>query len=379
MKRIISYIILLFMGTALSHAQQNNFDADIQAIRNNAVPDFRFVYDDYMQYAPAGVMVLMKACTYESRSSWPRMLVSDAFSTAIMAATVNGLKYTVQRPRPDGSQNNSFPSGHTATSFMSATMLHKEYGWRSPWFSIGAYTVATASGVSRILNNKHWMTDIVGGAAVGIGSVHLGYYLTDLIFKEKGLNGSFDEPSYIYDFEAKHYVAELSFGHRLFIGGAGTSRPDHGGLVSLSTDIPVVPGIGVKVRGSAGSLIFKEGLSSLNMYSTTVGGYWNFFYSKRFEFQAHASAGAAWTAKAANLAAISGCTDKNLVTGAVSPVSTSLAAGARADISAGLGASFMLDSNFKVKLFAEYETVSSPAGRPWLNSIVLGWSSAWFW
>ncbi len=378
MKRIISHIIcafaLLFAGTGLAHAQQNNFDSDIHAIRNNAVPDFRFAYDDYMQYAPAGVMVLMKACTYESRSSWGRMLVSDAFSTALMAATVNGLKYTVQRPRPDGSRNNSFPSGHTATSFMSATMLHMEYGWRSPWFSIGAYTVATASGVSRILNNKHWMTDIIGGASVGIGAVHLGYYLTDLIFRKRGLSSAYEKPSFIYDVAEKHYVAELSFGHRHFFGGGSGSdfssdfgsdfsgsgskvtRPLRSGVVSLSTDIPLVPNIGVKARASANSLIFAEGHPSSNMYSGSLGGYWNFFYTKRFEFQVHASAGTAWIID--------------------SPI---LSAGARADISAGLAASFMLDSNFKLKLFADYETVSSPADRPWLNSIVLGWSSAWFW
>ncbi len=395
MRRIISHIIcafaLLFAGAGLAHGQQNNFDSDIHAIRNNATPDFRFVYDDYMQYASAGVMVLMKACTYESRSSWGRMLVSDAFSTALMAATVNGLKYTVQRPRPDGSRNNSFPSGHTATSFMSATMLHMEYGWRSPWFSIGAYTVATASGVSRILNNKHWMTDIIGGASIGIGAVHLGYYLTDLIFKEKGLTSAYEKPSFIYDTASKHYVAELSFGHRHFFGGKAGSDfssdfgsdfsgadskvtgPLRGGVVSLSTDIPLVPNVGLKVRGSASSLIFSEGLPSSNMYSGSVGGYWNFLYAKRFEFQAHASAGAAWVVEAASPAAVSDSAGEDFTGRA------SLSAGARADISAGLAASFMLDSNFKLKLFADYETVSSPAGRPWLNSIVLGWSSAWFW
>ncbi len=373
MKRIISHIIclaaLLFAGVAAADAQTNNFDSDIYAIRNNAIPDFRFKYDDYMQYAPAGVMVLMKACTYESRSSWPRMLVSDAFSTAVMAAAVNGLKYTVQRPRPDGSANNSFPSGHTATSFMTATMLHKEYGWQSPWFSIGAYTVASASAFSRILNNKHWMTDLVGGAAVGIGAVHLGYYLTDLIFREKGLSDSFSTPEFFYDSSIKHYVAELSFGHRHFIGASG---PRRGGVVSLSTDIPVVPNVGVKVRGSANSLIFRDGQPSLNMYSTTAGGYWNFFFAKRFEFQAHASVGAAWVPSGAD-------EGPGLASGTDSPSSTELASGARANLAAGLAASFMLDSNFKLKLFADYETVSSPAGRPWLNSIVLGWSSAWFW
>ena len=196
MKRFIIFILVLLAGTTAANAQYNHFDGDINSIRNGSLADFRFHYDDYIQYSPAGLMMAMKVCGYESRSSWPRMLVSDAFSTALMAATVNGLKYTVQRPRPDGSQNNSFPSGHTATAFMSATMLHKEYGWRSPWFSIGGYTLAAATGVSRILNNKHWMTDIAAGAAVGIGAVHLGYYLTDLIFKEKGLSDIYSPVSF---------------------------------------------------------------------------------------------------------------------------------------------------------------------------------------
>ncbi len=389
MRKIILYILLactmLFSRTAVSNAQQNNFDSDITAIRNNAVPDFNYSYDDYLQYSPAAVMLGMKAFGYESRSSWGRMLVSDTFSTLLMAGAAGGLKFIIERPRPDGSENNSFPSGHAAKSFMTATMLHKEYGWRSPWFSIGAYTVASASAVSRILNNRHWMTDLVGGAAIGIGAVHLGYYLTDLIFKEKGLNDSYSEPSFIYDSGVKHYVAELTFGHRHFFGNGSDSSSDfgtsgavprRGGMVSLSTDIPVVPNIGIKVRGSANSLIFGDrqssystagSPSSLNMYTTTAGGYWNFFYAKRFEFQAHASAGAAWVARTASPAKVSDA------------AGTELSSGVRADISAGLAASFMLDSNFKLKLFADYETFSSPSGRPWLNSVVLGWSSAWFW
>ncbi len=372
MKRFLTYIIcVLFAGAGLAEAQQNNFDSDIAAIRNNAVPDFSYSYDDYLQYSPAAVMLGMKAFGYESRSSWGRMIVSDAFSTLFMAGTVGGLKFIVERPRPDGSENNSFPSGHAAKSFMSATMLHKEYGWRSPWFSIGAYTVASVSTVSRILNNKHWMTDLVGGAAIGIGSVHLGYYLTDLIFKDKGLSGTYSAPSFFYDSGAKHYVAELSFGHRFVLGSADPYSigilPHRGGVVSLSTDIPVVPEIGVKVRVGASSLVF-HGINSsagtpasLNMYSTTAGGYWNFFYADRFEFQAHASAGIAWAPNSE------------------SPLHAFFPAGPRAYLTAGLAASFLLDSNFKVKLFSDWETVTSPGNLPWLNSIIFGWSSAWFW
>lgn len=130
----------------------------------------------------------MKALGVEGRSSWGRMAVSDAFSIALMASVVNTLKHTVKEKRPDGSNSRSFPSGHTATAFMCATMLHKEYGHISPWISIGGYTVATATGVSRILNNKHWIADVMVGAGIGILSAEMGYFLTDLIFKDKGLH-----------------------------------------------------------------------------------------------------------------------------------------------------------------------------------------------
>ena len=127
---LLAAVLLLFPGEP--HVSAQTIDKDILALRNTSIPHFRYSYDDYLQYAPAMALVGMKVCGYESRSSWGRMIVSDAFSTTIMAATVNSIKYTVRRMRPDGSASNSFPSGHTATAFMTATMLHKEYGWRSP-------------------------------------------------------------------------------------------------------------------------------------------------------------------------------------------------------------------------------------------------------
>ena len=56
-----------------------------------------------------------------------------------------------------GSNRHSFPSGHTATAFMTATMLNKEYGHKSPWIGVGAYGMATATGLMRMANNKHWL------------------------------------------------------------------------------------------------------------------------------------------------------------------------------------------------------------------------------
>ena len=173
------------------------YDTDFRRLRNGYVRSFHHDYDDYLQYAPAALLVGMKVCGVESRSSWGRMLVSDAFSAGLMAAAVNSLKYSFRVMRPDGSTRNSFPSGHTATAFMTATMLHKEYGHRSPWYSIGGYTLATLTGVTRQLNNRHWMSDIMVGAGIGILATELGYFLSDLIFKEKGLNVT--ETCSVYD------------------------------------------------------------------------------------------------------------------------------------------------------------------------------------
>ncbi len=77
------------------------------------------------------------------------MIVSNAFSAALMAAMVNSLKYSVRAERPDGSTRNSFPSGHAATAFMAASILHKEFGHRSPWFSVGGGTLPPPLPASR--------------------------------------------------------------------------------------------------------------------------------------------------------------------------------------------------------------------------------------
>lgn len=179
---------LIISGVAFEWAKQ-----PINDLRNAYVPNFRHKYDDYLQYAPAALMLGLKVGGVKSYSSWGRMLTADAFSVAIMATLVNGIKYTAKSQRPNSGSHNSFPSGHTATAFMAATMLHKEYGMRSPWYSVAGYTIATATAYSRLLNNRHWISDVLAGAGIGILSTELGYWITGLIFKDKGIEwGQYD-------------------------------------------------------------------------------------------------------------------------------------------------------------------------------------------
>ena len=173
---------LVGAGVVLSTA-----DMQTRQLRLDYLPNFRNHYDDYLQFAPAVATYAMKLCGLESRSSWERMVVSDGLAVGSMLSVVYVVKYGLGRLRPDGSTHNSFPSGHTAMAFTSATILHKEYGHLSPWVSIASYAAATATGIGRSLNNRHWLSDIVVGAGVGILSTEFGYWLGDKIFKDRGL------------------------------------------------------------------------------------------------------------------------------------------------------------------------------------------------
>lgn len=159
-----------------------------QDLRNGFAPDFHHRIDDYIQYMPTAMLYGMRVAGVKGRSSWGRLLTTHTLSAVTMAVLVNGIKYTVKEDRPDNSAHNGFPSGHTALAFMSANMVHHEYGLtRNPWYSIGAYSIATATAVIRVLNDKHYLQDALLGAGIGILSTELGYYFSDLIFKKSGL------------------------------------------------------------------------------------------------------------------------------------------------------------------------------------------------
>jgi len=78
-----------------------------------------------------------------------------------------GLKLGINKQRPDMSNDNSFPSGHTSTVFHSAGYVHRRYGFK---YAIPAYALAGFTAASRIDSKKHDILDIIAGAAIGLGS-----------------------------------------------------------------------------------------------------------------------------------------------------------------------------------------------------------------
>ena len=181
-------------------------DTHFRNMRGGHMPKAYKSSETYIQYLPLAATLGLKALGVESRSSWARMAVSGAAGGAIMLAATQSMKHLISTRRPDNSDDHSFPSGHTATAFVTATILHREYGHIHPLVSIGGYATAAATGIMRIRKNRHWASDVAAGAGIGILATELGYCITDALFRNKGLNvndrkgGTFsrnDKPSFV--------------------------------------------------------------------------------------------------------------------------------------------------------------------------------------
>lgn len=162
-----------------------NFDKDVRRFRNDKFLSFHQTYDNYLLLAPLGLMYGMKSFGYNSQSTWTEILILSSASLIIKEIIVYPTKIIIARERPDGSEHNSFPSGHTATAFACAHLLHREYGELSPWISVAGYSMAGITGMTRVLNNRHWLSDVLFGAGIGILSTELGYMVKGWVCKKK--------------------------------------------------------------------------------------------------------------------------------------------------------------------------------------------------
>ena len=97
---------------------------------------------------------------------------SAVLSQAATRVVTDRLKVWTHEERPDESNHRSFPSGHASSSFAAAATLHKRYGWK---YGVPAYAVATFVGGARVAADKHFVHDVIAGAALGTAG---GWFLT---------------------------------------------------------------------------------------------------------------------------------------------------------------------------------------------------------
>ena len=137
--------------------------------------------DNVLQYVPTVAVFGLKVCGVKTDTSWKKRLTVSVASFAVNAGVTYALKRTIHERRPDGTDNRSFPSGHTSIAFCGATSLMHEYYKMSPWIGVAGYAVATTVAVDRVRRNRHHWGDVVAGAAIGCLSAEAGYLIGDLI------------------------------------------------------------------------------------------------------------------------------------------------------------------------------------------------------
>lgn len=116
--------------------------------------DVSQISDGWLQ---VGVSLVTLGLDTEEGVKLSRALIFSSVSTGL-------LKFVVHRERPDKSNSASWPSGHTSSMFAMAGSLSGSYGL---WAALPAYSAAVLVASSRINENQHWLSDVVGGAFIG--------------------------------------------------------------------------------------------------------------------------------------------------------------------------------------------------------------------
>ncbi|WP_316633366.1 phosphatase PAP2 family protein [uncultured Flavobacterium sp.] len=173
---IIPGVLIGYGFIGLESDQLKSFNREIRDEVKEDI-DNKITIDDFSQYAPAASVYALNAMGIEGKNNLKDRSIILATSYLMMSATVFALKGITKVERPDGTSNNSFPSGHTANAFAGAEFLWQEYKDKSVWYGISGYIVATGTGLFRVYNNRHWLTDVVAGAGIGILSTKAAYWL----------------------------------------------------------------------------------------------------------------------------------------------------------------------------------------------------------
>lgn len=161
-------------------------------------PHRQFIIDDYLQFAPGAAVFVFNGLGIKGKNSLVDQSGIYLLSNIILNGTTQSIKRITAVTRPDGTPN-AFPSGHSAEAFASAEFLRQEYGDQSVWYTVSGYTAAAAVAVLRMYNNRHWLSDVVAGAGLGVLSTRASYWLypkIKRIFSGKSNNNALILPTY---------------------------------------------------------------------------------------------------------------------------------------------------------------------------------------
>lgn len=166
----------LMVGGLLTHlTKTESIGTEIAVEKNEHLFGLTNNFDDYAQFAPFAAAYSFEWIGMKPRTDWKNRTAIMIKGQILNIGTVILLKKAFNEVRPDGTHY-SFPSGHTANVFAGATLLSIEYGKDYKWVPYAAFGVASGVGVMRLANEKHYISDVVFGAGLGILSMKVAYW-----------------------------------------------------------------------------------------------------------------------------------------------------------------------------------------------------------
>lgn len=175
---IIPGVLFSYGALTLNSGPLRDINREVKEVLWDHNPHERMrQYEDYTLLAPAVAVYVLNFAGVKGHNNIVDRSIMYGMANLINNGISFGLKRVGIETRPDSSNNQSFPSGHTSQAFVSAEFARLEYRGISPWPAIGGYAVAIATGFLRMYNNHHWLSDVVAGAGVGIASTRFAYYL----------------------------------------------------------------------------------------------------------------------------------------------------------------------------------------------------------
>lgn len=181
---IIPSAMIVYGVTTLKNPELIHINQTVQLSIWTNNPHQTTSIDDYLVFVPAAAVYGLNAIKIKGKHNFIDRSMLYGMSMIIATAVVTPVKHLTKELRPDGSNNLSFPSGHTTDAFVAAEFMWQEYKDVSPWYGVAGYAVAATTGYLRMYNNKHWLSDVVAGAGVGILSTKAVYKLYPWIKKK---------------------------------------------------------------------------------------------------------------------------------------------------------------------------------------------------
>lgn len=176
LKQSIAPVSLIGFGMFMKLNKTGFNDLSVKDHVVSTYPNFHTSVDDYLRVAAIPFLYGLDWIGVKAKTDIKNRTAILIKAEVIMWVSVKLLKNGTDVLRPDSSDNHSFPSGHASQAFLGAVFIQKEYGYKSVWYPIAAYSVATSVGVMRILNNSHYTSDVLVGAGIGMLSAHIAYW-----------------------------------------------------------------------------------------------------------------------------------------------------------------------------------------------------------